>query len=73
MSDRQLTFTQELDLWIEDAIILPLWDTERDDKRWPEVVDKVYESIHAMVLKGFHAGQKAGPKATAPHTNFSAR
>ena len=67
MSEQEkLTFMQELDLWIEDAVIFPLLDlNDRDDVRQPETVEKVHRDIRAKVLQSYRNGQAMGPRQPA--------
>ncbi|HEV8413045.1 MAG TPA: hypothetical protein VGQ49_05595 [Bryobacteraceae bacterium] len=65
MSEEKLTYMQELDLWIEDAVIYPLLDLDRFDESQPAVVQKVHESIRAKVLQSYRNGQAMGPRLPA--------
>ena len=65
MSEQKLTFMQELDLWIEDTVIFPLLDLDRDEGNQTEVVEKVCKDIRAKVLQSYRNGQAAGPRAVS--------
>src|SRR5207248_787202 len=71
MSEQKLTYMQELDLWIEDAVIYPLLDLDRFDESQPAIAQKVHESIRAKVLQSYRNGQAAGPRQQFPQRRMA--
>ena len=63
MSEQQQKgFMEELDLWSEQNIFLPLFGTDPNQGDWATVEEQVKNAIRAKVLESYRNGQKAGPK-----------
>lgn len=67
MSEQNLSYMQQLDQWIEQEVIDPLfavWDGQ--DNGHPELnTHAVRKAIRTKVLESYRNGQKAGPTKPA--------